>query len=138
MILDGIEITSLAHLKSLITHLAPESQSALIHDYTGEDAPSLASAVAKTEKMLAFNYAIKRDLIAENIVLGITTINGGRDKADIAFGPVFNEIDKCKYPEALREMAILKATTSKHFGKVVTPERVQKYYDKIITFLGGL
>jgi hypothetical protein len=139
MILNGIEITSLEHLRSLIKGFSDEVQTSLIRDYLGnEQAPSMSLALMKAEKMLAFNQKIKRDLIAENIVLGITAINGGRDKADLAYGPVFNELDKCKYPEALRELVILKNTPVKHFGKIVTPERIQKYYDIIVQFLNTL
>lgn len=92
----------------------------------------------KAKKMTRFNIEIKEEVIAENMLLGISAIPNGRNLCDVALGPAFDEIRNCKYPEALALLYALKADSSKHFDVIITPERVQSFIDKIIGFLGAL
>lgn len=92
----------------------------------------------KVKKMFQFNEYLKQQMIAENILLGISQIPNGRNLCDIAFDPAYEQMRKCKYPEALAALATLKADNSQMLDPIITPARVQKYYDQIMEFISNL
>jgi hypothetical protein len=147
VIVNGVLVTSLLHLRSLCVGMDNASKDALISMYTGtEIVPKSVSKLAreastaedKVIKIQEFNKQIQTEMITENIEIGISDLPNGRALADAAFSPVFDEMSKFKYPEALYKLAVLKANKAVHISPIITEERIQKYYDKITVFLESL